>query len=213
MRRLYCSRLLAAVILVCALAGVGIKMGIFQGRLELYQLRYFTTLSNLLAAACAAWAVVQGRRRYGGAKGLALLCILVTGTIYHTLLIDGFGGFALFSLEWWGDELVHTAVPVLCAADYLLFDPKGRLRGYYPPVWLLAPCSYFGVTVMIARQGIRFPNSVTAYPYPFLDVWALGWGPVLRNVLLLGAGFLLLGCMLLWLDRLLGEKEKSGAIS
>lgn len=206
------SPIMAAVILVCALAGVCMKMGIFQGQLKLYQLRYFTTLSNLLAAGCAGWALVQGRSKYMAVKGLAVICIVVTGTVYHTLLADSFGGFVPLSLGWWGNELVHTIVPTLVVLDYLLFDRKGEVKRFHPLAWLLAPCGYFSLTVIIARAGILFPNSATAYPYPFLDVWFLGWGPVLRNVLAMGMGFLILGGGLFALDRFLGKQKTTGAV-
>lgn len=199
------SDILPVAILLCALAGVAIKMGLFHGRLGLYQLRYFTTLSNLLAAGCALWALARGRQGYLNVKGLALLCILVTAVVYHAMLARVFGGFPLFSLDWWGNQLVHTLVPALTLLDYLLFDPKGRFGRFCPLMWLAAPCGYFALTAAIARMGVLMPNSATPYPYPFLDVWRLGWGPVLRNVLLMAAGFFLLGCLLTVLDRQLGR--------
>lgn len=201
------SRWMAAAILVCALAGVGIKMGIFLGRVNLHQLRYFTTLSNLLAAGCAGCALLRGRDRGAGIKGLAVLCILVTAAVYHGLLAGTFGGFSPFSLDWWGDKLVHTAVPLLTVLDYLLFDQKGTMRWYFPLLWILAPLGYFAATAAIARTGLRFPGSYTAYPYPFLDVWTLGWGPVLRNILLLAVGFLLLGALITGLDARLAKRK------
>lgn len=211
MRKRTASQMMAAAILLCALTGVAIKMGVFQGQLGLHQLRYFTTLSNLLAAACAGWALCRGRGGYAWAKGLSLICILVTGTVYHMLLAGSFGGFAPLTLGWWGNELVHTVVPVLCALDYLLFDTKGRLNWRCPLVWMLAPCGYFAMTVAIARAGIKFPGSHTAYPYPFLDVWTLGWGPVLRSAAMMAAGFLALGYVLVALDRLLEKKSPAEA--
>lgn len=189
------------MILLCALSGVAIKMGLPQGRVGLYQLRYFTTLSNLLAAGCALWALARGRQGYMNVKGLALLCILVTAIVYHAVLAQTFGGFSSFSLGWWGNQLVHTVVPALMILDYLLFDPKGKLSSRSPLIWMAAPCGYFAFTAAMAHVGVRFPNSSTAYPYPFLDVLRLGWGPVMRNVLLLAAGFFLLGCALTALDR------------
>lgn len=201
------SKLFPAAIFLCALMGVSVKMGIFQEQLGLYQLRYFTTLSNLLAAGCALWALVRGREGYSPAKGLAVLCLLVTAGVYHTLLARTFGGFSPLSLGWWGDLLVHTLAPALTLLDYLLLDPKGRLDWRCPFLWLAAPVGYFGTTAAIARLGILLPGSATPYPYPFLDVWQLGWGPVLRNVLLLAGGFFLLGCGLTILDGLLGQKE------
>lgn len=199
---------LPAAVLLCALAGVAVKMGLHQGRVGLYQLRYFTTLSNLLAAGCALWALCRGRRGYETIKGLALLCVLVTCAVYHTVLARAFDGFPLFSIDWWGNQLVHTAVPVLTLLDYLIFDPKGRFDRRCPLLWLAAPCVYLVFTVGMARLGVLLPNSSTPYPYPFLDVWRLGWGPVVRNVCVLAAGVFLLGCGLTALDHRLGRGQK-----
>lgn len=197
----------AAAIVLCALLGVGVKMGVFQGRLALYQLRYFTTLSNLLAAACMLRVLFRGRGAWRGIRGLALLCVLVTAAVYHALLSGSFGGFPLFSLDWWADNLLHTLVPALMLLDYLCFEEKGGLRWYHPLAWMLAPCGYFALTVAIAKTGSCFPNSATPYPYPFLDVWGLGWGPVLRNILALTVVFLLLGCALVCLDKTLSRRK------
>lgn len=204
------GRLMAGLISVCALTGVAFKLGILQGRLNLHQLRYFTNLSNLLAAACSLWAFARGRKGYGALKGLAVLCVLVTGVVFHTMLAGIMGGFALFSPDWWANELIHTVVPVLMTVDYLCFDPKGQLRSYHPLLWLLAPLCYFAGTVAVARTGLCFPNSPTPYPYPFLDVWALGWGAVLRNVAGMAVGILFLGYLLYILDRIFAKKKVAG---
>ena len=46
------------------------------------------------------------------------------------------------------------------------------------------------------------------YPYPFLDADRLGVTGVLVNVILLAAGFLLVGYMGVWIDHRLKTKSK-----
>lgn len=155
-----------------ALLGCSIKLGLWAGAVHWYQLRYFTTLSNLLAAIYSLWALLRGRDRTPPLlHGAALMAVLVTGLIYHLLLRKAFGGFTPFTLGWLGDQMVHTAVPVLMALDWLLFIPKGRSTLWYPLGWAVFPATYFAGTVLIARTGRCLPNSNTPYPYPF---WMCG---------------------------------------
>ena len=49
------------------------------------------------------------------------------------------------------------------------------------------------------------PLTAESYPYPFVDVAAIGWAAVARNALLIAAAFLLAGSALVWCDRLLGR--------
>lgn len=191
------------LILVSALAGCLIKLGVPVGKFHWHQFRYFTTLSNLLAALYCVYALLRGRSGVSPLfRGMVLMALLVTGIVYHLLLSDVFGGATPFSMNWWGNHLVHTITPLLMAAEWLLVREGTALTWYHPLVWALFPLAYMGVTVAVAKMGICFPYSNTPYPYPFLDVWALGWGPVLRNAALLVTGFMALGYGLVGLDRL-----------
>ncbi|MEM5779567.1 MAG: Pr6Pr family membrane protein, partial [Lawsonibacter sp.] len=154
----------------------------------------------------ALWALARGRGRTPALlHGGALMGALVTGVIYH-LLRGTFGGFAILARDWLGDQLVHTAVPLLMLLDWLFFAPKGRFRPMYPIGWALFPLTYLALTVAAARMGLCFPNSNTPYPYPFLDVWSLGLGPVVRNTTLITLAFLALGGGIAVLDRRWGKK-------
>lgn len=121
------------LILGAAVLGVSIKMGLWNGAVRWYHLRYFTTLSNILTGIYALWALARGRSRVSALfRGTALLGVLITGIIYRLLLGSTFGGFPLFSLEWLGNQLAHTAVPLLMLLDWLIFAPKGRFGPLAP---------------------------------------------------------------------------------
>ena len=198
------------LILGSALLGCSIKLGLWAGEVRWYQLRYFTTSSNLLTILYSSYTLLRGRDRTPVLfHGMALMAVLVTGLIYHLLLRGAFGGVGAFTLDWLGDQMVHTTVPLLMALDWLLFAPKGRCARWHPLGWAAFPAAYFAGTVLIARTGNCLPNSNTPYPYPFLNVWALGWGLVLRNVALVGLAYLALGWGVVWLDRgLAGQKKQ-----
>ncbi len=38
------------------------------------------------------------------------------------------------------------------------------------------------------------------YPYPFMDVWTLGWSRTLSNAAIIALGFVGAGYVALWLD-------------
>lgn len=209
LRQKSCSTICLGLILGAALAGCAIKLNMGAGSIHWYQLRYFTTLSNIAAGIYALWALLRGRRRTPALlHGGALMGVLVTGIVYHLLLRGTFGGFTPLTRDWLGDQLVHTAVPLLMALDWLLLAPKGRFRPLHPLGWALFPLAYLAGTAAIARTGLCFPNSNTPYPYPFLDVWSLGWEPVIWNSGCLALAFLALGEAVAALDRAMGKKTR-----
>ena len=196
-------------LLLCAWTGCLIKFGIFEGTLRLYQIRYFTNLSNLIGGIYALLALAAPRADLRGLRGMAVLALSVTAVVYHAVLAAVFGTYIPLTLGWWGNLLVHTVTPMLMVGEWLAFRKERPLRWYHPVIWLGFPVVYFAVTVLIAKLGILLPNSDTPYPYPFLDVWKLGWTVVLRNVVVMGAGFLVIGYLLVGLDTLRHKREKS----
>jgi hypothetical protein len=68
-------------------------------------------------------------------------------------------------------------------------------------VWLAFPLVY-GIWTLVhgARSGF--------WPYPFLDVGALGWSPVLVHMAAMSALFLGLGLVLVLIDHLLGRLRR-----
>jgi hypothetical protein len=89
-------------------------------------------------------------------------------------------------------------MPLLFVLDWLLFVPKGTLRFRDIPTWLVFPAIYVAWTFLHgAVSGF--------YPYPFVDVGALGYARVGLNVIGLFALFLLLGIAMTTLDHLLSR--------
>ena len=98
---------------------------------------------------------------------------------------------AMVGAVYWGlyaNQGLHTSVPIAFVLWWLACAPKAGL-GYVDVAWFAAwPLLYVSYALTRAQIDGR-------YPYPFLDVNALGWGPVLVNigelsVALLGAGLL-----------------------
>lgn len=153
-------------------------------------LGYFTVLTNLLVAATLSAA------RWGGTGRVARVCrdsgvtmgvlanILLVGLVYHTVLRG------LWDPQGWqalADHLLHSVTPVLCALHAALSVPPRRLPWSAPWRWAAWPLAF------LVYALLRGPW-LGSYPYPFIDVSALGYGRVLINAL----GLLAVFCALSW---------------
>ncbi|WP_262283608.1 Pr6Pr family membrane protein [Micromonospora sp. MA102] len=173
-------------------------------------LPYFTIQSNVAVAVFAgyaAWRAWQGRPEPPRAlKGAVTLYITITGTVYHLVLANPASPFAMVQPhrgpgEWWGNQLLHTVVPLLAIADWALFDRRGRLRPRYAAWWLAFPVAYLGFVLV---RGLV----VHRYPYPFLDVGRLGYGGVGFSALAFAVAFWLLGLLFVGVDRGLAGRAR-----
>ena len=89
-------------------------------------------------------------------------------------------------------------MPLLFALYWWRRTHKGALRIGHVLAWSGYPLVYFGY-VLLRGQMIGF------YPYPFIDVAALGYEQVLLNALVMLAAFMLLGLCVVGLDRWQGK--------
>jgi hypothetical protein len=162
--------------------------------------RFFTIISNL-ALALAMTAVAAGKHPSAFAMGGLTLAILLVGVVYWVLLhgLHPLSGAALTA-----NFLLHDVSPLLMAAYWLLFVPRGKLRWHAPWWWSLFPVIYFGYA--LARGQVEH-----RYPYPFIDVGKLGWLQVGLNAAGIAFGFVLAGYALVWIDswRPLGSNRGS----
>jgi hypothetical protein len=91
--------------------------------------------------------------------------IVLVGAVYHLLLAADHDPQGL---QWFANELLHTVVPLLVFLDWLLGAPARTARFEQAFVWQLYPMAYTAYTLI--------KGAVTGfYPYPFLDVNALGY--------------------------------------
>ncbi len=170
-------------------------------------LPYFTIQSNVavgVLAGYAAWCALRRRPEPPSAlKGAVTLYITITGTVYHLVLANPASPFAMAQPdrqpgEWWGNQFLHTVVPLLALADWALFDGRGRLRPRYAAWWLAFPLAYLGFALV---RGLV----VDRYPYPFLDPGRLGYDGVTVSAIGFAVAFWLLGLLFVGVDRLLAR--------
>lgn len=163
---------------------------------------FFTILSNVLVALTTTSAALASGSRIGkllgGAslRGGVALCIGVTGLIYFFVLSST---WAPTGAQWWVDRALHYATPLLYLAWWLGGVEHGRLRWSDPLRWVLFP-ALFLLWALLHGAWTHW------YPYPFLDVAVLGYAAVLRNGVLIGGLFGVLGLSIVALDRALGRR-------
>ncbi len=155
------------------------------------QLVYYTNISNILITLLSgglAFALCRHHRagtqarfaRWVGVLRFALAAgILLTFTVFSLLLTPMLNRSYLLSAD---NLLVHNAVPLLAALDYMLFD-EGLEDGQPRIGWAYAlPAAYFVLTLVLMQSGVRYAGGASA-PYYFLNVRTLGWFGVKRGQL------------------------------
>lgn len=158
---------------------------------------YFTVLTNILVALALTAPALFPDSRLGrwaaseGVRAAVAMYMAVVGLIYHVLLDATWNPQGL---QFYVNQVLHTVMPVAFVLDWLLFVPKGRLRWIDPAKWLAYPLLY-GLWTVIHGQLIGW------YPYWFIDIGALGWARTAVNFSALLVFFLVLGLIVVALDR------------
>jgi hypothetical protein len=166
-------------------------------------LGYFTVLSNLFVALVA----TDGARREGTPAGLYRASL--AGCATTSIVVVGLGYHALLRTIWdptgaqlVADVLLHYAVPALAVLHWLAYPHVERLPADAPLRWCAWPLAYFAYAMLRGEV-------MGSYPYPFIDVAALGYGPAISNALGLLVGFVAVGYVVFGVSRLLHARRGS----
>ena len=168
---------------------------------------YFTTQTNVLANLALLAPVLAPRTRIGrwasseGVRAAAAMYIAVVALVFHFILSATWKPEGLAAL---GNLVVHYIIPAAMVLDWLLFTPKGRLRWLDPAKWLIFPLVYGAWTV---AHGLM----IDWYPYFFIDIGRIGWAAAMVNYALLLGFFLLVGFVIVAIDRTLGRRDRTAA--
>jgi hypothetical protein len=162
-------------------------------------LPFFTIQSSVAYGIFAGWAAFRGRDTPPALKGAVTLYVAITGLVYHLVLTNQASGFAMAPVERAlpeaiGNQLLHTVVPLLAVLDWLVFDERGRFRWRYALYWLAFPLGYLAFALL---RGLV----VDRYPYPFIDVGALGYDGVSVSSVGFAVAFWILGLCFVAIDR------------
>lgn len=157
-------------------------------------LLYFTVITNIVVALLFS-ALASGWHASPRLVGGATLAIILVGAVYHALLrglLDLSGGAAL------ADFLLHTVTPIIVPIWWIAFAPRGGLDQRDPLKWAIFPLGYFGYGLARGAMDGR-------YPYPFMNLAVLGWPHTLLNAAAIASGFVVAGCVLLKMDKVLSR--------
>lgn len=145
---------------------------------------FFTIQANTLALLVLAAAVVVRRSErsagFDAVRGGVTLYMAITGVVFAVLLSEL--QEKLDTHVPWVNFIVHTLLPIVMVADWLIDPPLHHLGLWVAAVWLVYPLAWFVYTLV---RG----SHVGWYPYPFVDVSEHGYGRVFLNGVGLLAGF------------------------
>jgi hypothetical protein len=166
----------------------------FIGR-EIDHFSYFTIWSNLLAAIIFTMLAINPNRTSSLFRVLhldAIVMMIVTGIVYNVLLnTGGHEGW-----DFWSNGIQHTWGPILVFIVFVICGPRGWISSRTIFASLILPILW------LVYALIR--GSVTgAYPYDFLDVNANGMASVLAFVAQIVVFAIILGYLLLLIDKLM----------
>jgi hypothetical protein len=154
---------------------------------------YFTLLSNVAGAAAFLFPALAPQTSAGtflarpSVRTATTLYLLVVGGVYHTIPANRWDpqGWQLAV-----DIALHSISPLAMLFDWLFLTPKRGLKLALLPPALVFPAA-FGVFALLQGAVTGF------YPYPFVDVTALGLARVMLNLLMLLMLFTLLGASMI----------------
>ncbi|WP_322152797.1 Pr6Pr family membrane protein [Paratractidigestivibacter sp.] len=136
-----------------------------------------------------------------------ILAITVTCLVAHFMLNGG----GVFSDGAFHPQMLvmHYVVPVGMVASWLLFDEKGSMDWKEPPSWALFPLAYVAyIFVAVLGLGVTVGESSLGsgrWPYPFLDVDALGALTVALIIVALLVFFVAFGYLYVAIDHALAR--------
>jgi hypothetical protein len=135
---------------------------------------FFTIQSNVIVGVTCLLLALNLERSstvFRAFRLIGIVAITITGIVYHSVLAQ------LFDLENWAlvaDHALHTVAPIMGVVGWLMFGPRGLISPRI--VWLstIFPVAWC-IFTLVRGEMVGF------YPYPFIDVDALGYARVFVN--------------------------------
>lgn len=168
----------------------------FLGR-EIDHFSYFTIWSNLLAAVIFTMLAINPNRTGSLFRVLrldAIVMMIVTGIVYNALLnTGGHEGW-----DFWSNGIQHMWGPILVFVVFVISGPRGWISSSTIFAALILPILWLAYALI--RGSV-----IGAYPYDFLDVNANGMASVLAFVAQIVVFAIILGYLLLLIDKLMSK--------
>jgi hypothetical protein len=163
---------------------------------------YFTIIANTLMAVVLTTGAVDSASPDGAMftdprlVTAVVVYMTIVGLVY-SLLLRGLVELAGAPLVL--DRILHDIMPVVAVVYWIAFVPKGRLRWRDAVIWLALPLGYIGWIVL---RGV----ATGLYPYPFVDVGAIGYPRALVNTVGLTVAFWVVGLCYVAADRAIARR-------
>lgn len=173
---------------------------------------YFTFQTNIALGIVMAWAglatLLRGIQPPAWLKGCLTLYAVITGLIAWLILDPADPATTPVLWGMMTSTMVHIIVPIGAALDFLLFDPHRRLTWLHAVQWLIYFPLYLGFVLIRAQIAPHSGpgNGGDPYPYPFINLPNIGWQQFLINIVVYAAAFLVLGLIIVGIDKALPAK-------
>jgi hypothetical protein len=171
-------------IAVLVVIGITIELFVSAGRESVYfhtgweralnLFSFFTIQSNIVVGVTNFMLALNSKRVsniFWGFRLSGLIAILITFIIQHLLLAKPIHDPWAFT----SDLIVHTIVPVLVVAGWLIFGPRKHISWKVIWIAMIFPVSWLIFTFI--RGAL-----INWYPYGFIAVGQIGYTTALRNV-------------------------------
>jgi hypothetical protein len=160
-------------------ARLAVSEGCGVGNAALMYFGYFTILTNLFVAALCS----RREEPSSALMGCAVTSIVLVGIVYHLLLRHLWNPQGA---QWLADVVLHYVVPAGTLSYWSLRAHPLRLAAWWPLAWSAYPVAYLAYALVRGEW-------LGVYPYPFIDVAAIGYPRVMLNAIGLLAVFATLG--------------------
>lgn len=132
-----------------------------------------------------------------GIRGAAVVYIAFVGIVFNTLLRDT----DLSAINPTVNLILHTILPIVGVADWIIWPPRNRLRFSTIWWWMIFPAVY--AVFSVVRGAFT-----DIYPYPFFNPDAVGgYGGVVLYCALMVIGFFILSALIRWIGNLRARKH------
>jgi len=187
---------------IAVLASLGLFVAKYQNSFYVY----FTNISNYICIGIMLAELIETIKKNKDSyttfnpviKFMGILMILLTFFVFNILLAKDRPleqNLTVSSL------LLHVTLPIMFVADWFLFYERKQVKWYYPLLSILVPLIY--VIFIFTRAWLLNGVGEVIYPYFFFDLNELGLNSVLSWILVLLIAFVIVGFMVLGLDRLI----------
>lgn len=179
---------------------------------SIHMISYFTIQSNILCLVLYIILLLDTikefylpdlkssiRKKHSLLRGMMIMSITLVFLAYNIVLkCKGFtmlhGTSCHLTIN---DVYVHYLIPIMTIIDWLLFQEKNSFSFVDPFFWLILPASYYLII------NIKTIFQSCSYPYYFIDIDKLGLSTVLNNALLCICVCLVLGYIIVIIDKTL----------